>query len=131
MQDADLLVVPSVPTTSGRREGLPVVIMEAMAAGLPVVASELSGIPEVVEDEVTGLLVPPRDVEALARAIERIATDAALRERLAGAARRLVAERYDLDVVSARLIAMFRENAAAPAASHRRAGPPQTADERG
>lgn len=108
MRAADVLVVPSVPTASGRREGLPVVIMEAMAAGLPVVASGISGIPEIVRDGSTGLLVPPRDHDAIARAVVRLADDADLRRRLIDGGRRLVRETYDFEVVSGRLIELFR-----------------------
>jgi glycosyltransferase involved in cell wall biosynthesis len=108
MHDADLLVVPSIPTSSGRREGLPVVIMEAMSAELPVVASGISGIPELVEDGQTGLLVRPKDADALADAINRLHTDKELRQRIVASALALVRERYDLDVVSAALLELFK-----------------------
>jgi len=93
----DLLDAPSVPTRSGRREGIPVVLMEAMASGVGVVASQLSGIPELVEHEMTGLLVPPRDVGAIADAIERLASDSSLRRRLTRAARQKVETDFDLE----------------------------------
>lgn len=63
-------------------------LLEGMAAGFPAVATRVGGIPEVVEDGVSGLLVPPRDPEALARAMNRVATDTAWRERAGEAARR-------------------------------------------
>jgi len=107
MHGADALVVPSVPTTSGRREGLPVVIMEAMAARLAVVASGISGIPEIVIDGETGLLVPPRDPDAIANAVGLLAGDDAMRQRLVEAAHDLVGRRYDLAVVSKRMIELF------------------------
>jgi glycosyltransferase involved in cell wall biosynthesis len=66
---ADVLVLPSVEMPSGKMEGIPVVLMEAMAAGLPVVASRLSGIPELVEEGRSGVLVPPGDAAALAEAL--------------------------------------------------------------
>jgi colanic acid/amylovoran biosynthesis glycosyltransferase len=75
LQDADVLTAPSVPTRDGRREGIPVVLMEAMGSGVPVIASNISGIPELVEDKVTGLLVPPRDATSLAKALERYLAD--------------------------------------------------------
>jgi glycosyltransferase involved in cell wall biosynthesis len=72
---ADLFVLASVMTTDGRREGIPVAIMEAMAAALPVVASQLSGIPELVRHGHSGLLCPPRQVAALAGSIRRLIED--------------------------------------------------------
>lgn len=95
LHESHLLAAPSVPTRSGRREGIPVVLMEAMACGLPVVASRLSGIPELVEDGTSGLLVPPRDPVALADAIERLADDGDLRRRLGAAARATVLAEFD------------------------------------
>jgi glycosyltransferase involved in cell wall biosynthesis len=92
----DLVAAPSVPTRDGRREGIPVALMEAMASGVPVVASRLSGIPELVDDERTGLLVPPGDAAALARAIGRLHADPVLRQRLAAAGRARVVEAFDL-----------------------------------
>lgn len=77
----DVLVLPS------DYEELGSVLTEAMAAGLPVVATRVGGIPEVVEDGVTGLLVPPGDVDALADAVERLVADPALRHRMADQAR--------------------------------------------
>jgi colanic acid/amylovoran biosynthesis glycosyltransferase len=108
---ADVLVAPSVPTRGGKREGIPVVLMEAMATGLPVVASRLSGIPELVTDGVDGLLVPPGDDEALAQALERLAADRALRRRLGGAGRATVLRDFDVDRNAAALAARFATSA--------------------
>lgn len=94
---SDVLVAPSVPTSGGKREGIPVVLMEAMAAGLPVVASRLSGIPELVTDDVSGLLVPPGDDVALADALGRLAEEPALRARLGTAGRETVLRDFDVD----------------------------------
>jgi len=94
--ELDVVVAPSVPTPDGRREGIPVVLMEAGASGLPLVASRLSGIPELVEDEVTGLLVEPGDAAALARALARLAAEPRTRERLGDAARARVAADFSL-----------------------------------
>ncbi len=96
LRQADIVAAPSVPTRSGRREGIPVVLMEAMASGVPVVASRVSGIPELVEDGETGLLVPPGDAAAVAAAIARLAADDAFRGRLARAAREKVEREFDL-----------------------------------
>ena len=73
------------------RDGIPNVLVEAMAAGTPVVATDVSGIPELVEHEVNGLLVPPEDPEALADTLLRLHGDPALAARLAGAGRATVA----------------------------------------
>lgn len=89
LQAADLLVVPSLS------EGLPVVIMEAMASGVPVVASRVDGIPELVRDGETGLLVPPSDPDALADAIARLMADSVSRDRMGAEGRRIVTELHD------------------------------------
>jgi colanic acid/amylovoran biosynthesis glycosyltransferase len=107
LRDADVLVLPSVPTSRGQREGLPVVLMEAMSAGLPVVASGISGIPELVEDGVTGLLVPPGQPVAIAAAVERLGHDPTLRRRLGAAARERVLADFDVDRNAAALAARF------------------------
>jgi glycosyltransferase involved in cell wall biosynthesis len=111
MHEADILVVPSVPTSSGRREGLPVVLMEGMAAGLPVIASAISGIPELIEHDVTGLLVPPKDPDALASAIVRLIDDPELRRSIIAGGRRRVRDEYDLDVIGAKLTRLFEDHA--------------------
>ena len=103
LRDTDILVAPSVPTSSGRREGIPVVLMEGMSAGVAVVASRLSGIPELVRDGETGLLVPPRDATAIAEAIRRLHDDPRLRERLGTAAREHVLEQFDVRTNARRL----------------------------
>jgi colanic acid/amylovoran biosynthesis glycosyltransferase len=93
---ADVAVLASYPTSSGRREGIPVALMEAMMSGLPVVASGLSGIPELVVHERTGFLVPPGDPWALADRLECLADAPALRRSLGVAGRARVAEAFDL-----------------------------------
>jgi glycosyltransferase involved in cell wall biosynthesis len=100
--EAHIGVQPRVTLPSGKQEGIPVALMEAMATGLPVVATRISGVPELVRDEETGLLVDQHDPLGLADAIERLAGDPALRERLGVAARETVLATFDL-----------RENAAA------------------
>lgn len=109
LQSADVLVAPSVPTNSGRREGIPVVLMEAMSSGVPVIASDLSGIPELVIDDDTGLLTPPRDAASLSTALIRVYSDPALRERLARRARLKVEEEFDLSMNARQLAACFQQ----------------------
>jgi len=110
LAQADVLVAPSVPTQSGRREGIPVVLMEAMGSGVPVIASGISGIPELVEHERSGLLVPPRDTHALAEALRRMHGDAALRRRLGRAGREKVVREFNLDANAAALVQYFSKD---------------------
>ena len=79
LRDADVMAAPSVPTSDGRREGIPVVLMEAMGSGVPVVASDLSGIPELVINEQCGLLVAATRRHRAGDALERLYRDPALR----------------------------------------------------
>jgi glycosyltransferase involved in cell wall biosynthesis len=88
LKGAAALVVPSI------YEGMPLVVLEAMEAGLPVVASRVSGIPEVVEDGVTGWLVPPEDPRALAAALSQALEDPGEARRRGEAGRRRVDERF-------------------------------------
>ena len=106
--DADVAVQPSIVLASGKTEGIPVALMEAMAAERPVVASRVSGIPELVIDGETGLLVQPGDAEDLADAIARLAGDRGLASRLARAGRARVLEAFDLHRTTAELVAVFR-----------------------
>ena len=89
----DLLAMPSL------MEALPFALLEAMAAGLPVVASSVWGIPEVVTDGETGLLVPPADVGALEQAIMKLAQDPDLRVQMGERAQQAVSERFSLEVM--------------------------------
>lgn len=91
MQSADFLVLPS------SYEGMSNVLMEAMAAGCPVIASDVGGNPELVEDDVTGLLFPSDDAEALARCLRSLGKDAALRQRLSRQAAQVARQRYSVE----------------------------------
>jgi len=113
LREADVAVVPSVPTRDGRREGIPVALMEAAASGKPVVASRLSGIPEAIEDGAEGLLVPPGDSEALAAALATLAADPELRRRLGAAARERMRRDFDLATNARALAIRFRAGPAA------------------
>jgi len=106
---ASVFCLPCRVLDDGDRDGIPNVLVEAMAAGVPVVTTRVSGIPELVEDGVNGLLVRPDDPAELADALLRIHSDAALRERLATAAAATVRERFEGDVLAHRLAALFRE----------------------
>ena len=89
------------------RDGIPNVLVEAMAAGAPVVATAVSGIPELVEDDVNGLLVDPEQPEALADALVRLHEDPALAARLRAAGRETVRERFDGERLARDLAGLF------------------------
>ncbi len=113
MARCDAIVQPSVPTRRGSREGIPVSLMEGMATGLPVVASQISGIPELVEDGRNGFLTPPGDATVLAGAIERLMVDPGLCRRLGAAGREKVLLEFDLFRNAARLVQLIRRSASA------------------
>jgi glycosyltransferase involved in cell wall biosynthesis len=91
LQAMDIFVLPSYS------EGVSLALLEAMAAGLPVIATAVGGTPEAVTDGVTGLLIPSRDAGALAEALERLLSDPALAKNLGENARKAVAEKFSLE----------------------------------
>lgn len=104
---SDVVVAPSVPA-DGKLEGIPVTLMEAMACGKPVVASRVGGIPELVEHDRTGLLVPPGDPAALADALERLHSSPDLRRTLGRAGREKVLQDFDLRTNAAEVVRRIR-----------------------
>jgi glycosyltransferase involved in cell wall biosynthesis len=96
MRRAALLAAPSLTAQDGDAEGLPNVVVEAAASGLPVVGSDHEGIPEAVLDERSGFIVPEGDVETLARRLTDLLGDPALRRRMGAAGRALAEEKFDL-----------------------------------
>jgi glycosyltransferase involved in cell wall biosynthesis len=92
---ADLFALASRVAGDGDRDGLPNVLMEAQSQGLACVATKVSAIPELIEDGITGLLVPPDDVAALAAALERLIREPGLRVRLGGAGQAKVRSAFD------------------------------------
>ncbi len=106
---AELLDSAGVFVLPSRSEGQPMAVLEAMARGVCVVASAVGGIPEMIDDGRSGLLVPPDDIDALDAALRRVLADPALRRRLGEAALARVRAEFDLDVVWRRFDALYRE----------------------
>jgi glycosyltransferase involved in cell wall biosynthesis len=109
VREADVVVQPSVITPGGRMEGIPVALMEALACERAVIATRVSGIPELVHDGVSGLLVEAGDAIALAEALARLKHDPELRARLGAAGRRTVLAEFDLNANSALVRELFAE----------------------
>jgi glycosyltransferase involved in cell wall biosynthesis len=107
MRGAWALAAPCVVGADGNRDGLPTVLLEAMALGTPCISTPVTGIPEVVGDGRTGLLVAERNPEALAGAIRRLVTDRSLVASLCREARRLVEREFDIHHNAAAMREMF------------------------
>jgi len=103
LENAAVYVLPSYT------EGLPMGILEAMSAGLPIVSTRVGGIPDVIEDGVDGLLITPGDITALAEAIKRLLRDPSLRSSMGNAGRRKVEERYTPEKVLLLIEALYEE----------------------
>jgi glycosyltransferase involved in cell wall biosynthesis len=109
MRRAAVLACPCVVGRDGNRDGLPTVLIEAMALGTPCVGSDVTGIPEIVRHEETGLIARAGDAAALADALERVLGDAGLRTRLSRAGRALVEQEFDIHRNAAALRAVFAD----------------------
>lgn len=103
LSGSDLFVLPS------RREGLPLSLLEASACRLPVVATDVGGVPEAVHDGVTGLLVPPGDREALGGALAQLLDDPARRREMGEAGRAIVEEKFDILKIAVQLKEMYEQ----------------------
>jgi glycosyltransferase involved in cell wall biosynthesis len=106
LYDADVFCLPSFS------EGLPVAIMEALAVGLPVVATAITGIPELVEDKVSGRLVRAARPDLLADAIESLVVDHSLRQLVTAEGRRRVENEFSIDGIVPRLAKLFKRTTA-------------------
>jgi glycosyltransferase involved in cell wall biosynthesis len=111
LSDADVFVLAS------RSEGLPLSVIEAMAAGLPVVASDVGGLRELVRDAETGVLVPPSDATALASALRPLLADRQLRRRLGVAGRARAKALFDLSGFRRAHLELYRRELAAAGVS--------------
>lgn len=104
------VVLPSVLTRDGQHEGVPVALMEAMEAGIPVIATETGGIPELIGNG-AGIIVPPEDPIALAHAIQRLSNDSDLYAEVSRAGRRRIESEYDVDRIADQLLVAMDDDA--------------------
>ncbi len=108
--ECHLFVMPCRKDQAGDMDGIPTVFMEAMAIGRPVISCPISGIPELVRDGETGLLVPPNDSQALAEAIIKLGADESLRIRLGQQARTLVEKQHDIKTNTSLMLSYMYDN---------------------
>ena len=109
LNSAHIFLAPSVTSHNGELEGIPVVLMEAMAMGLPVVSTQHSGIPELVEDGVSGFLVPERDSEALAEKINYLIQHPDIWVQMGKEGRLQVEKFHNIDRLNERLIEIYQK----------------------
>ncbi|NJN86714.1 MAG: colanic acid biosynthesis glycosyltransferase WcaL [Leptolyngbyaceae cyanobacterium SL_7_1] len=109
LNQSHIMLVPSVTSHSGDQEGIPTVLIEAAMLGLPVVSTEHSGIPEVVHHEISGFLVPERDVDALAEQLGYLIQHPELWAEMGRSGRSIVEEQFDIDRLNTQLIAIYTD----------------------
>ena len=108
MKHTDVLIAPSVVSGDGDEEGIPVVLMEALAQGMPVLSTQHSGIPELVQDGESGFLVPERNVEALADKLEILIKHPEIWSEMGRAGREYVERHYDIDKLNDKLVKLYQ-----------------------
>jgi colanic acid/amylovoran biosynthesis glycosyltransferase len=111
MQSAGILILPCIVTESGDRDGLPTVLLEALACGLPSISTTVTGVPEIIEHGKTGLLVKPGAPEELAQAIRALLASPEDRERFAAAGRKKAERDFDVGKNAGRLHLLFEDQA--------------------
>ena len=109
LNQSHIFIAPSVTATNGDQEGIPVVLMEAMAMGLPIVSTQHSGIPELVEEGVSGFLVPERDVDALTEKLAHLIEHPEIWPAMGKAGRIQVEEHYNIDKLNDRLVKLYQK----------------------
>lgn len=109
LNKADVFVLPCITASNGDMDGIPVVLMEAMAMEIATVSTYVSGIPELIEDGVNGLLVQEKDAVALADTLQRLLEDDELRLRLGKNGRQKVMREFDIDKTTAQLTSLFEK----------------------
>ncbi len=107
--NSHIFLCPSVTSTNGDQEGIPVALMEAMAAGLPIISTRHSGIPELVQDGISGFLVPERDVYTLAEKLTYLIEHPKVWPKMGRAGRAYVEANYDINKLNDRLVEIYQE----------------------
>jgi glycosyltransferase involved in cell wall biosynthesis len=107
-QRASIFALPCVVGEDGDRDGIPTVVLEAMASGVPVVSTPVSGIPELIDSSRDGILVPPNSPLELAEALDRLLSDSQLRDRLARAARAKIESGFLVEHSASQLLNLFQ-----------------------
>jgi glycosyltransferase involved in cell wall biosynthesis len=107
-QRASIFALPCVVGEDGDRDGIPTVVLEAMASGVPVVSTPVSGIPELIDSSRDGMLVPPNSPLHLAEALDRLLSDSQLRDRLARAARAKIESEFLVEFSASQLLNLFQ-----------------------
>ncbi|OHB42514.1 MAG: colanic acid biosynthesis glycosyltransferase WcaL [Planctomycetes bacterium GWB2_41_19] len=109
LKDTDILIAPSITGTDGEQEGIPVALMEALAQGLPVLSTQHSGIPELIQDGESGFLVREGDVDALAERLEFFLVHPEIWSKMGRAGREHVEKYYNIDTLNDRLAGLYQE----------------------
>jgi colanic acid/amylovoran biosynthesis glycosyltransferase len=109
LKDTDILIAPSITGTDGEQEGIPVALMEALAQGLPVLSTQHSGIPELIQDGESGFLVREGDVDALAGRLEFFLVHPEIWSKMGRAGREHVEKYYNIDTLNDRLAGLYQE----------------------
>ena len=104
-----MFIIPSIRHESGAVDGLPVVVPEAMAASLPVIGSDVGGIPVLIKNGCNGILVKERDVNGIANAIERLVKNPSLRREYGERSRQIVDNSVNYDNISEYFVSLYRE----------------------
>ena len=107
IKNSDIMLAPSVTSRNGDREGIPVVLMETMAMGLPIISTVHSGIPELIENGVSGFLVPERDVDALAEKLNYLVENPDIWHNMGAAGRAFVEKYYNIDKLNDKLVEIY------------------------
>lgn len=109
LNESHILLMPSVTATNGDQEGIPVTGMEAMATGMPIIGTHHSGIPELIQDEVSGFLVPERDTEALVERLNYLVQYSEQWCEMGKAGRAFVEKNYDINKLNDQLVKIYQE----------------------